>query len=91
VICSKCKKLIEDGRSDVIRQRLKREKFFNEHLLEMDEAFQDVKKYWQVKCHLLPEGRNLVEKARKYMNYSPYYGNGDILWGIYHRWKKYRE
>lgn len=68
------------------RDSSKKESCFSFHLADMDRLFQGMTRWnWGSKKHLTQEWKELAASIRVSMNFSPYYGNGDIL----HRWFGY--
>lgn len=70
----------------------KKDRCFDFHLPDMDRLFNGMKKWdWRSKKHLTQEWKELAASIRVSMNYSPYYGTGDILHRWFGYWKKNRE
>lgn len=70
----------------------KEERCFGFHLPDMDRLFQGTTKWdWRTKKHLSKEWKELAASIRVSMNYSPYYGNGDLLHRWFGKWAKYKK
>lgn len=78
--------------NDLRWESCKTDRCFGFHLPDMDRLFGGMEKWdWRSKKHLTREWKELASSIRVSMNFSPYYGNGDILHRWFHKWKKYRE
>ena len=65
---------------------------FRFHLPDMDRLFVRMPKWnWREKRHLSREWKELADSIRISMNYSPSYGNGDLLFRWHRKWRKNQE
>lgn len=88
VTCVKCKRLINKGRKDLIKRRLKRDEFIESNRERMGILFREAKPgNWRIICQRSGL-KQLADEYKTKMNCSPTYANTDVLWGLFKRLRK---
>jgi len=78
--------------NDLRWEATKEERCFGFHLPDMDRLFKGMTRWdWRSKKHLSQEWKELANSIRVSMNFSPYYGTGDILHRWFGKWLKYKK